>query len=712
MDQEDSNITLETDKAVVSTLPKTLQESYRKRLGELLDLTPEQEKRLKAWLKKRLGEWQADTSELHKMLEDDNDLLEGYVDEPTGVYQGWGSNVHVDVIGIYMEVFQSIEKRSILGAETIWHAETEDEELWDYLADIENIMNYKARNEWNIEEMIPMAIWAKNRDSLCAIQVTWDEDYKKTRDVLFITSLDDFLSQFQTPEDAGIDVEEWTSMAKYISENASDETPIEIPVTSEKRVYYGNRASIVEYIDFVTIPATAQTIKAPECRAYGKRFRERKEQIRQKLRDKVYYEAAAKTLLEKGGSDEDINRYIKSQDYIEGLKRTNTKSEIESFELVVRGRIDGNDGEEEEYLVTYNLRNNLLLRVTEYPYRRDFYALFRLNRRPNRLPGKSVPQKGRQMNEEIDTQHNQRINARYMTVPSFKIHPDAKKDWDPEAPQNRWRPGIFVELADFTKLEQFVVQPTDQGESMAEEANDFRILDLSIGAPAALFTGQAPSGDPNAPGNKTAMLINQGNMRMDDILEEDREGIAELGMICLSHLYQFGPPILQYTASQTMGGAPPREIKTVHKKILRNGIKLNMRGVTVISNPDAEMAKALQLHSILSSVPEYQANPQYRNNLLRDAMAKGRIEGRNRYLPTLDEMKQQQVEVTKQAILKIQAEKIAAAKAAQEQMVKNNLAKAQQNLRIRKVAQDTAASNLDPNQNGGMPLPQEAPNAG
>jgi len=678
----------------VSTIPRTLEDSYLKRMGKLIELSEAEERNLKAWLKKQLNDWESDTSDLHKILEEDNDLVEGYVDEPSGIYEGWGSNVHVDVTGIYMEVYQSIEKRSILGADQIWYAvpDPEAEDAFEIVADIDEMLNYKARNEWNISQAIPMAIWAKNRDGLCAVQVTWEENYKKSNDVILITSEDEFIERFPAPESAGVDENQWKELRTYVAQNATEETPVEIPITFNKLVYHGNKAHVVEYADFVVLPATAPNIYEDCCRGYGKRFQESKDEIRPKIKDEIYYKQSADSLLSK--KPKEVNSYVQSKDYVEGLKRSRANGYV-NFELVVKGRLKGEDDEEGKYLVVYNLENDILLRCVEYFYRIDFYAVFVLNKRPNRLGGVSIPRKTRETNEEVDVQHNQRINSHAISgVPTFITSTDT--DWDPQAPENRWRPGLRIKTD--KPFQQFIVQPTDQGNSMQEEANSFRILDLSLGSPASLFSGQSDVGDPNAPGNKTAMLINQGNMRMEDVLDEDRDGVSMIGQICLSHMYQFGQNIIKWTSSNIgANGQTLREVRTIHRKFLANDIKMHMKGINVIKNPESEMAKAAARHQLLMAEPLFANDADLRIKSLREVLKAGRDPVADNLLPPAEVVQQKQIELQKQAILQLQAEKIMQEKQAQEQALKERIGKAQQDLQIRRLAERSAEANLSNN---------------
>lgn len=680
----------------VATLPRTLSDAYRQKLGELIELDDRQKARLKSWLKTRLSEWKEDTSELHERLEADNDLVEGMVTETDFPFEG-ASNVHVPVTEMYMEVYKSVEKRSILGADLLWYGETDVDELKDMLADVEELMNYKARHEWNIEKCLSQVFWTTNRDGLGIIQCTWEETYEPARDIVLLTSEDDFLTEFPSPEETGLDEQEYMELWQYVVENASPEMPIEVPITFEKLTYYGCKGEVVELIDFVTLPATVPDIKSKACRGYGKRFYMRKGEIRDKRDDNVFYKEAANRLLSKQGKASTRNPYTQAKDEVEGLKRSN-KDDMEFFELAIRGRLDGenDDAGERWFLVTYSFEHDELAACMEYPYRVPFYALFRINERPGRLIGRSIPQKTRDMNDEIDTQHNQRINARTISaVPSFKAQLNAKKELDPMLNNNKWRPGGIFWLTDFNTFDQFKVQPVDLGESMQEEENDFRILDLYLGSAVSLLSGSTAPGDPSAPGNKTAIMIQQSNLRMDDPLAELREGVSELGEICLSHLYQFGPPLLEFQSEiEGQGGGGVRESRTLHKKFLRRGIHLQMRGITVTQNPDAEMQKKFQLYTFLMNEPTFAGNPQARIELLRDALRAGREAGRDRYLPTLEQIQQQQLDLQKKAMIQMELEKAMAAKQQADEATKSKLAGAKQEIDQKTTAEKMAAHSL------------------
>lgn len=681
-------------KPVASERPKSLRDEFQTKMGELLDLTDAQKKRLKRGLKERIQDWKTDTSTLHQNLVEDNDLAEGVIPESDFPFEG-ASNTHMHVPEIYMDIYRSTERRSILGADKIWYGEQDirfDEIEAEKMADIEDMLNFKARNEWNIEHSLEKVFYTTNRDGLGVLQITWSERFRKARDIVLITNQEEFIAEFQSPEESGLTQEEWDEHLKIVQNEATDDTPIEIPITFEKVLYRGNKGDVIDLVNFVTFPATCQDIDDEECVGYGKRFRSRKEIIRKKAKDKVYYDDAVRKLLKNSGTTK-INNYERNRDDIEGLVRSNDKNNFELYELAVLGKIDGEDGEEEQFLVTYSTDHDELLQVIHYPYRLPFYALFRIDERPNRLIGKSVISKIREISDEIDNQHNQRINTRDITtIPSFKGRKSKKKGFDPNAEEHRWGVGKIFWLEDPEDFEQFKVQPTDLGESLNEENNDFRIIDLILGSASSLLSGGPSPTDPNAPGNKTITLIQQSNLRMDEPLNQLRRGVERTGEICLSHQFQFDKPVIQFRADETQENKSVKRVtKTLHKKVLRRSFIPKMTGVTVTSNPDFEQQRLFNLYATLNQEPMFAQRPKSRIAVLRDAMRAGREPGRGRYLPSVEEIEAETLELQRQII---EAERQAEAEA-EEAALKGRIDQANQGLKIQNTGDKIAQSNLE-----------------
>ncbi len=634
-----------------SSTPDTLAQD---KLGKLIHLNDGQTKRLKKFLKKNLDAWEADTADLHDNLVADNDLVENVVEDNGWPYEG-APNIHLPVTSIYMKIYKSVQKRSILGAGNIWTTKMSPDAygtpLEQIAPQVADMMNYKAQNEWNIAEKLEDVFSPTNRDGLGVLKVPFVEETETKRDILLFESVDEFTARFPTAEDAGMGKGEYDKVIQKIQADGGPDTPVEVPIEFEAVTYSGPKAKVVELIDFVTFPANCQDLSAEHCKGYGELFTLRKGAIKAKGRSGAWDNDAVKRILN-SKSKSSQNSLKTSQDEIEGLGRTETDG-TKFLEVTVRFDLD-KDGKERKLLVTYAPEEEEIVSCMDYPYRTDFYALFRISKRTNRLIGESIPVKSRDLNELMDRQITQRVLSREIsTVPSFKGKKSAKGDFDPEASENRWRPGVIFWLEDPEAFDQFKIQPTDLGESMQEEKNAMSMLDLSLGSSASLMSGQASMSDPSAPGNKTAMMLGQSNMRMDDPLSTLRDGVDQLGDICLSHLYQFGPPVISYVADQAEG----QKVRSLQKKYLRSGLKMRMAGMTVVDNPDAEMARWLGLGAQLMQLePTFAQNPEARTTLWGMALSAGRVPNRDKLLPSPQVLKQQQMQMMMQAQQQLQVQ--------------------------------------------------------
>ena len=566
-------------------------------------------------------------------------------------------------------------------------------------------MNYKALNEWNIAEKLEDVFAPTNRDGLGILKVPYVEETETQRDILLFESVDEFLAKFPTAEEAGMEKKEYEAILQKIKNEGGPDTPIEVPIEFEKVVYSGPKAKVVELIDFVTFPANCQDLSAEHCKGYGELFTLRKGAIKAKGKTGTWDKEAVKRVVNARSKPEQ-NDLRKAQDEIEGLGITETDG-TRFLEITIRFDLD-KDGKERKLLVTYAPEEEEIMACMDYPYRVDFYALFRIGKRTNRLIGESIPAQARDLNELMDRQITQRVLSREIsTVPSFKGKKSAKGDFDPEVQENRWRPGVIFWLEDPEAFDQFKIQPTDLGESMQEEKNAMSMLDLSLGSSASLMSGQAAVSDPSAPGNKTAMMLSQSNMRMDDPLSTLRSGVDQLGDICLSHLYQFGPPVISFVADQAEGQTQ----KTLQKKFLRSGFKMAMAGMTVVDNPDAEMARWLGLGAQLMKLePTFAANPEARTTLWGMALSAGRVPNRDKLLPSPQVLKQQQMEMIIEAQKALAMQNAVQGAVAEKERVDQRFKDVREGLArralVEKVVEQAAGKNGMNGENGNAPTNQ------
>ena len=179
-------------------------------------------------------------------------------------------------------------------------------------------------------------------------------------------------------------------------------------------------------------------------------------------------------------------------------------------------------------------------------------------------------------------------------------------------------------------------------------------------------------------------LIEQGNLRMEDPLAELRYGVEQVGTICLSHLYQFGPPKIKYQRQE----GNKKDNLEIPKRLLRRGIKLKMQGITVVMNPDAEFKKWMYYYQAFAQEPLIAQDPIRRTESLRMAMRNGRIQGRGRILPSMEEMRQQQIEMQKEAMKKLIMERVMARQQQTQQVAADGQAQADEQAKRQEGGRD------------------------
>ena len=641
---------------------------------DLLELSDREAAKIRKTLKEEIQSWEDETAPLAEKLQHWYDLSEGIIDDSDEPYPG-AFHTHIDLIGIYLKVYTSVEKRSILGPDVLWYTEADPEfdDVQEQLPDVDEMMNYKARAEWNIKEAMGETFPCSNRDGLCVLKIPNVHETEEVEDVVVLRNIQDLQDEFP-PQDSGLTPKEWGTLAQLVEEQGSEDTPLEVPIKYERVVYSGPKAYVVERINFVTFPANARSLEREYCRGHGDRFYLRREEVRQKMEAKLWYKEACQEFLKKTAKSAgtDPTSYRTNQETITGINRGDKADDHEFFETIYWMRLESK-GVEKKYVFIYSKEHNILLFAKVYWYRcPTYYAKFRIERRANQIDGKCVVGQLEFVNEELDLLHNMNVQGwQISNIPSFKMEKSLAKDLDMGADENLWHPGVIFMLPQgtFKQFEQFDVRPTDNGGMAKGEAKLLQYAALLMGIDAFLASGRPTPEDPDAPGNKTALLVSQGNIRMEDPISELRYGVEEAGQICISHLYQFGPAQIQYKAKDGKRSVT----KYLSKRVLRSGLRMRMHGVSVVMNSESEFKKGIERWAIAVKEPIVAQKAKYRLEAMHQAFRDGRVPNYERYLPTMEEAQAYDAEVAKKAIMQMMLEK-----QAQEQQAMEEQAKAQE----------------------------------
>lgn len=612
------------------------------RPGELMDLGPNERKKLRKACKDVVDTWVDNTGEHRDNLKRWNDLYEGVIEETDWPWEG-ASNLHIPLAALHLNTLHSVICRSMFTVSPLWFGRSLDPEAREVIPAAEDMLDYKAKSELNTVDAGRQAVLTAGRDSIGWTKTYWAEIYEHVSDIVIVENEVEFTKEFPDGESAGMTDEEYQETIARVRTEASPENPMEIPVELDRLVYKGPKTDVVEEADMIRAPVTAQELS--DCWAYGHLFYERKADLKRKAKDGQLWQDQVERLCKSKNNGSDKDDWRKAKDDIEGVSDGDSKrsGRLPLYEIVVKCDLY-DKGYEEKYICTYSKDADILLGVVKHG-KTEMYIPWRYLKRPGRMLGISIIGMLENLNAEADASIQQEINSSMIdSVPVFVGKKGAKADMDEAGLfADFFRPGnaAFLENpGDFKALE---VPKKDNRDSQARRQELMRYAEMLVG-PTQMLSGRESPIDPEAPGNKTIALIQQSNMRIEDYINELRQSFDRLGEIHLSLYYERGPNVIEYETDRVSEEEAEqfvkakRIVKELQRKNLRGNIKLSTHGVTATANPEIEFSKALKWWEILSKEPMVGGDKARRRELLNRLMLAGRLEGREDLLPPKEEV--------------------------------------------------------------------------
>ena len=613
-----------------------------------LPLTEIQQKKIKKILKQSWEEWQANTSSLRSKLYRYNSLMEG-IKEPKMFPWPGCSNLHIPLIETHITICHSVVSATMLDMDPVWYVRLLIDGQGDNVdTDIEKFLNWKCKTELNIDSALSDVYWNTYRDGTGIGDLDWVEEFEKQFDIKQYDSVEDFQGDFPDEKAAGVSKEQYK---QYIKELLSEEA---IQIMIEERVikYMGPKLRVVELKDFITIPTTAPDLEY--AMLVGDAFIQRGDYFRRntiaaKGEEAWFDKDECEKMLKTNGLTDSPDDISQSQDQIEGISRTRVTKADEYYCMQGVLRVDLNgDGVEEKYLFMFHRDSDSLIRFERYPYlhNRMKYIVWRFKKRPNRLLGQSIPDQLIDINEEVDTQHNQRVDSRTVTtVPSFMKKEGSQ--FDPTRRDQRFYPGVTFKVTNFEEFKQVPITQTDMGQSMQEEQQLYLLADIRTGA-AQSRSGRESARDPRASGKKVATLVQQSNQRLDDHMRELKIGTKELGSQILELYYQFSPNVIAFPKFN------PDTKQFVQTQIMRSRFRnknmvLEVARTTQADNPSNLVQRELTKYQLLSKDPLIGANMFRRRELLMRLLTSWRERDIEKLVPSLEDL-QKELQAQSQAL--------------------------------------------------------------
>lgn len=613
-------------------------------------LSDEQKETVRKVMDGVLQEWAQNTANLRSRLRRANDLMEG-IKEPKDFPWPGSSNLHIPVIESHVTILHSVVSQTMLEMSPIWYVKTLLENVPDEVDPaIEKFLDWVSRTEMQVDQTLSDIYWNAYKDGTAIGSLDWEEEYRKIFDIEVYRTIEEFQSRYPSADEAGISPKKYDSYLTELEKNQEDPDWEGLQIRIEQQIpsHIGPRLRVVDLENFVMVPVTSPK---PDYAVFaGDLYIQRADYFRRVAKLGYMDKTEVEKMIKSEGLTTTPDMVSQAQDTIEGISRTRiTKAdEYQIVQGILNIDLDG-DNIEEKYIIKYHKDTKAILWMEHYPYwhNRSKYIAWRFKRRPNRFLGQSIYEQLADINEEIDTQHNQRIDSRTITtVPSFKKLDGI--DFDPTRQDQKFYPGVTFKLSNLKSLEQFDIKQTDLGSSLQEEQSLNLIADTRTGA-SQLRSGREAARDPRAPAKKIALMISQSNLRIDDHMRELRYGTVELGSQILELYYQFGPEKITYGELNPNSETSKFVAQQIARSKLRStNMVLEVARTSILDSPENVVQRQLMTYQILSREPLIGQVYEYRRQSLVRLLRGMRERNPDQLVPTLEQAvqelaKQQQI---------------------------------------------------------------------
>lgn len=633
-------------KTKVTRLATVDHSTFRKRMK----LSEKKLAKVKGVLTDSYMEWERNTSALNAKLRKYNNRLEGVSTPKTYPWPG-ACSLSIPLTELHILSLHALVESTILDNDPIWTIKemlpaTNPNEKVD--PNLQWFLSFKAKQELKLDERLSEIYYNAFQHPLAIGVLDWKEEIGRQFQIEVFNTIEDFQQRFPSAEDAGVSPAEYRNNIDAIKVLKPEEAH-SVRVEEDVVRYRGPAMRIVELKDLVRCPVGAPNLSYTIF--HGDRFRQRANWIKVRANSDEFDSKEVSFMLKSPAKTSAADSISEQQDRIEGISSSRTKSD--EYDLVrgnLRIALDDdtqNDAgevtefaEERLYYVVFHPESKALLRIEEYPYwhNRENYIPFRIRKRTNRLLGRCITDMLWDINTEVDTQHQMRIDSRAITtVPSF-LKLMSETGLDLSRKDQHFYPGVTFTVNNKDGFKQLDIKQTDMGSSLQEEQTLFQVAEWLVGNSPSLRSGSPTAKDPRASGKKAQVQLGQSNIRVDDYIRELCPSTNEVGSQMLELYYQFSPGSLIPYAQYDQGAGQWLKNDINRAKLRNRNMQVMVARSSMRDNPDAELQRAMTFYQTFQKEPMVGGVQASRYELIRRTLFAAREKDINKILPPMDQL--------------------------------------------------------------------------
>ena len=600
-----------------------------------LNLGQRKLKQLTNQIKKNYKAWDDAYGTVRKELKELNRLMEGN-QEPTDFPFGAESSSQID-LRLPAEKFRSLRanfRRAIFGNPQLIVATLQpgSDMNGGQRNKLESALNWTIKEMCNLEDVLKDSDLPCFRDGMALIYGEHVREIERGIDCKVYLDANDFQSDYPDFESAGCSEDEYTEILDLLLDPGED---------NEIRVEYeldfisknGPQYTLFPLINFIHFPFYPDNVR--DLTIYGYTFKEGRNKFLEKKKHNYFYPESVEDISDDFNSAEYEDEWDRERDRTEGIS-SDYKDAYKFARIIVKADLD-NDRRTEVYSVIYWPEKERIMRVERYRVRRNIPCIvpFKFIGRDGRLAGVSLLKDGKDMFGEINAMHRHRSNRRRLTDSVTIIAPNSMKETLGD--MYEFTPGGCMYVKDDLFAaghipRQFQIANLEGNSSDRDEGMTIRFLEGLMG-PSMGMSGQESPSDSNAPGNKTAMLLQQANYRVADYIDEWKRPIPALMALHTALLYQNSKSKIGF---RNLHG----EEETIDSSLLVSEFvkwALHANGVNI--SPEEEMGKIARIAQsamAFGGIP-FKIDPKNMVNMWNDFVTASRVSGYERYIIRMPE---------------------------------------------------------------------------
>ena len=537
------------------------------------------------------------------------------------------------------------------------------------------LANTSAKHDFDFEKTLTFISKAAVRRTAAIIIPEWERKVKVSKDIEYYKTVDAYKDIYPDAKSAGLTESEYQREIEIVSQDIKEKGYHECLYEYDEVVINRPTVTVVGPEKFVMFPYLSSSVDL--AKLLGHEMDKTYQDLKMMERDGIYKNVDRIAYLSSVQATEDKDDAPQMKRENKGIESAN---EIFTYRdkiyKVYKGivRLDVyKDGLERdyEYAYIYEQDSNCKVLLRLAPYTVHFgernYIVGNILPEEDTIFGTCIPELTENPQATLDILIRQLIDSNSIAnIPVFKAHWNDRTYLEDSRQKGKFYPGRIMYSKHPDALDAFRSDRIDASAYLHIMRYIGEQTEMTTGASRTL-AGQVPAQDPEAPGVKTAMLIQQSNFMVNEYIKNLRPALSKM-ITFIAKLYRQHMKVDEIKEIVTYNEDGAKEVKPVNRddiKFLESLTTFEIKNQRVEDSRQSRLMSARADMELLLAIPQINQNPiavralVYNYLITNERYSLDEIE---KILPTQEQI---------QAMFRNVAQDVLAQERAQQQMSQN-----------------------------------------